>query len=190
MKTFFKNFRKSAAEFKNVKSLVTAALLIALHTVLAYFVSFQITPSLRISVSFLANVVIGALYGPVVGFVCGGVGDLVQFVLKPTGPFFWGWTLNAALACFIYGLFLYNRFPKKEKVIDIKFLIRVAFVMLLETLCVNVLLGTCWVNMMYGKGFFFYLTSRFIKNIVQLPINIILTYYMLYFVRIIKSKLN
>ena len=61
MTTFLQNFKDSSQEFKNVRSLVTAALLIALHTVLAYFVSFQVTPSLRISVSFLANVVTGAM---------------------------------------------------------------------------------------------------------------------------------
>lgn len=107
---------------QNVRSLVTAALLIALHTVLAYFVSFQVTPSLRISVSFLANVVTGAMFGPVVGFICGGVGDIVQFVIKPTGPYFWGWTINAALAGLIYGTFLYKKFPRKGKVFDIAFL--------------------------------------------------------------------
>lgn len=190
MKTFLQNFKDSAKEFKSVKSLVTAALLIALHTVLAYFVSFQVTPSLRISLSFLANVVTGAMFGPVVGLVCGGVGDIVQFVLKPTGPYFWGWTLSAALAGLIYGAFLYRKFPREGKVFDIRFFIRVALVLALDTLIVNILLGTYWVNLMYGKGFVFYLTSRFIKNAVQLPINIILTYYVLYFVRIIKKKLD
>ena len=52
MTTFLQNFKDSSQEFKNVRSLVTAALLIALHTVLAYFVSFQVTPSLRISFRF------------------------------------------------------------------------------------------------------------------------------------------
>ena len=41
MTTFLQNFKDSSQEFKNVRSLVTAALLIALHTVLAYFVSFE-----------------------------------------------------------------------------------------------------------------------------------------------------
>ena len=30
--------------------------------------------------------------------------------------------------------------------------------------------------LMYGKGFMFYLTMRFTKNLIQLPINIFLTY--------------
>jgi ECF transporter S component (folate family) len=180
----------SAQEFKKVKSIVTAALLIALHTVLAYFVSIQVTPSLRISLSFLANVVIGALFGPVMGFVCGGVGDIVQFVIKPTGAFFPGWTLNAALAGFFYGLFLYNKFPREGKVVDFKFLLRVIIALALDTFIVNILLGTYWCHVMYGKGFAFYLSTRFMKNVIQLPINIILTYYVLYFVRIIKSKID
>ena len=176
MTTFLQNFKDSSQEFKNVRSLVTAALLIALHTVLAYFVSFQVTPSLRISASFLANVVTGAMFGPVVGFICGGVGDIVQFVIKPTGPYFWGWTINAALAGLIYGAFLYKKFPRKGKVFDIAFFIRVVLVLVIDTLLVNVLLGTYWVHVMYGKGFVFYLTTRFMKNIIQLPVNMFLTY--------------
>ena len=190
MTTFLQNFKDSSQEFKNVRSLVTAALLIALHTVLAYFVSFQVTPSLRISVSFLANVVTGAMFGPVVGFICGGVGDIVQFVIKPTGPYFWGWTINAALAGLIYGAFLYKKFPRKGKVFDIAFFIRVVLVLVIDTLLVNVLLGTYWVHVMYGKGFAFYLTTRFMKNIIQLPVNMFLTYYVLYFVRVITEKIE
>ena len=50
-------FVDSAKEFKNLKSVVTAALLVALHTVFAFFLSVQVTDSLRISVSFIVNVV-------------------------------------------------------------------------------------------------------------------------------------
>lgn len=190
MKTFFQSFSNSAKELKNVRSLVMAALLMALHTVLAYFVSFQITPSLRISVSFLANVVTGAMFGPVAGFVCGGIGDIVQFIIKPTGPYFFGWTISAAVASLIYGTFFYNKFPKKGKVFDMAFFFRVVLVIAADTLLVNVLMGTYWVNVMYGKGFAFYLFSRLTKNVIQLPINILLTYYTLYFVRIIKEKIG
>ncbi len=189
MKTFFKNFVDSAKEFGNLKSLVTAALLVALHTVLAFFLSIQITPSLRISLSFLAKVVTGCLFGPVVGFVSGGVSDIIQFVLKPTGPYFIGWTINAALAGLIYGIFFYRKFPKKAKAIDFSFLARCILALTLETVLVNVLLGTYWLSVMYGKGFAFYLSSRLAKNLIQLPINIVLAYCMAVFVRQIKNKI-
>ena len=190
MTTFLQNFKDSSQEFKKVRSLVTAALLIALHTDLAYFVSFQVTPSLRISVSFLANVVTGAMFGPVVGFICGGVGDIVQFVIKPTGPYFWGWTINAALAGLIYGVFLYKKFPRKGKVFDVAFFIRVVLVLVIDTLFLNVLYRMFSLHVKYANVFLYYLPTRFMKNIIQLPVNIILTYYVLYFVRVIKEKIE
>ena len=49
MKEFIKIFTDSAKEFKNLRSVVAVALLIALHTVMAMFLSIQVTPSLRIS---------------------------------------------------------------------------------------------------------------------------------------------
>lgn len=332
-------FVDSAKEFKNLKSVVTAALLVALHTVFAFFLSVQVTDSLRISVSFIVNVVTGCLFGPVMGFVCGGVGDIVQFVLKPVGPYFPGWTLSAALAGLIYGTFFYKKFPEKinsdkknnsdvssrgksvaeivklcagelilcvslillvfvpfaevtgkedgsvavsgsavsiirsgfdgagkntavvacilivlvifllvanifrwnavplavtvfcsfagilavytdkktttpqwgfwavilllvvymalktetlaaKHAVDLKFMLRVVLVLLGETLLVNIFLGTYWVSVMYGKGFAFYFTSRLIKNIIQLPINIILTYYVLGFIKNIVRRLG
>ena len=48
MSILLRNFAFSAKEFKSIKSIVAAALLIALHTVLAVFVSIQVTPTLRI----------------------------------------------------------------------------------------------------------------------------------------------
>lgn len=201
MSILLRNFAFSAKEFKSIKSVVAAALLIALHTVLSVFVSFQITPTLRLSVSFLANCAIGYMFGPVMGFVCGGLGDLVQFIIKPTGAYFPGWTLSAALAGFIYGLFFYGcnikvaqKADSKEKkgilkYIDIKFLLRCAVALTVDTLIVNVLLGTYWCSIMYGKGFAFYLSARFAKNMIQLPINIILTYYVLGFVKYINNKI-
>ena len=315
MQKFFGIFVDSAKEFKNLKSVIMAALLVALHTVFAMFLSIQVTDSLRISVSFIANVAAGCLFGPVMGFVCGGIGDIIQFILKPTGPYFPGWTLSAALAGFIYGAFLYKKFPQKVKkatddtgnfgqleklymtakilisvcvfvflmaapyvtvrdkaskeiivtgsvfdivkhgftgpgrnsaivgiiliavsvamvvfavfkintdkktttagwgfyvaviliiiymgiciknmadkhALDLGFLARVTLVLTFDTMLVNVLIGTYWVSVMYGKGFAFYFITRFIKNIIQLPINIILTYYVLGFIKTINDRLR
>lgn len=142
------------------------------------------------------------MFGPVMGFVCGGLGDLIQFVIKPTGAYFPGWTISAALAGFIYGLFFYGcnmkvaekydeQGQKKGilRIIDFKFLLRCAAALTIDTLLVNVLLGTYWCSIMYGKGFAFYLSIRFAKNMIQLPINIILTYYVLGFIKYINNKI-
>jgi ECF transporter S component (folate family) len=339
MNVFIKSFTNSAKEFRNLKSVVTAALLVAVHTVMAVFLSITVTQSLRISISFLANVVTGALFGPIVGMICGGIGDIVQYVIKPTGAYFPGFTISAMLSGLIYGTAFYNRFPKrkesnvtekkhgfsrdvisfgktkanilrifttvisavgiiiwftipfatvvdkqsneliatgsafniasniklcqnaaiisiimfvvlaialvmniwakhtiplicvtigcfisglsmytdkkfttihlgywaitavmvvyiavqiyilcKRSELDVRFLVRCVIAMTIVNCLVNGLLGTYWVSMLYGKGFNFYFVSRMIKNLVQLPVNIILTYYLLGFVGNIKRK--
>ena len=83
MSILLKNFAFSAKEFRCLKSIVAAALLVALRTVLAVFVSINVTPALRISVSFLANCAIGYMFGPVMGFMCGGLGDIIQYSATP-----------------------------------------------------------------------------------------------------------
>lgn len=341
MKEFFKSFSDSAAEFKNLRSLVTAALLIALHTVFACFFSIMVTDSLRISISFIVNVVIGCMFGPVMGLVCGGIGDIIQYVIKPTGPYFIGWTISAALAGLLYGAFFYRKYPKnllltkdqvngnakenkavlnekrfsigmaiiaviamviwaaapflmvsdaktgaivtngsgyamisnlfagsgshnaaivsgiavvlcivvlvmsifnmhiipliisvlttfasvlavytdkktttaewgfwilfvlvviymigqiiflaKKHRVDLPFMFRCVCVLTIDGLVLNALLGTYWVSFMYGKGFAFYFVSRFIKSLIQLPINIIITYYVIGFVREMRSHIK
>ena len=111
------------------------------------------------------------------------------------------WTLSAALAGLIYGLFFYDcniKISKKKvtgekrsllEIIDFKFLIRVVLALTIDTLLVNVLLGTYWCSIMYGKGFMFYLTMRFTKNLIQLPINIFLTYNVIGIVKVINNKI-
>lgn len=302
MKQLLTNFKNSALEFTHLRSLVTAALLLALRVILSVFVSIQITESVRISISFICSVMIGALYGPVMGFVTGGLGDIIQFLIKPTGAFNPGLTLDACIAGLIYGLFFYGKFPKKipakdktkpaskvksiifnciacllavgalipmlvkqpyalggtytavaiiiivgsalliplsflpkttfaniacvlsftlsllvfytdrktvhpgiEYVIslsllgvymllsvwrivvgsdmDVPFLLRCVITLFLDAMIVNVLLGTYWISMLIGTSFKILLVPRLIKNLIQLPINIILSYYVLYYIR-------
>lgn len=203
MRKLLTNFVDSAKEFTNLRSLITAALLVALKTILTVFVSIQVTDSVRISISFVCSVIIGAFYGPVMGFVTGGLSDIIQFLIKPTGAFNPGLTLNACLAGFIYGLFFYGKFPKKipskeagnefSKTlkrglqiflnIDIPFLLLCTLAMIVDAFCVNIFLGTFWISKMIGTNYWVLFVPRMIKNLVQLPINIILSYYVLYFAK-------
>lgn len=327
MKKIATLFINSAKEFASLKSLITAALLVAIHTILALFLSIQVTESLRISISFAANVVIGAFFGPVMGFVCGGLGDIIQFLIKPTGAFNPGLTLSSALAGLIYGCAFYNKFPavKLEKSenktlnsihrisgvaisiitfcllfvlpfftlidengnklltkahvpviissklsgvacttpfvitiliiagslillvtsifqkhvlsfiisviliflsllavytdrttltvhigfvitiilwviyavnafyaisklhsLDTKFFIRCIIALIIDIVIVNIILSTYWISLLIGTDFWVLVIPRAIKNFVQLPINIIITYYVLYFAKRIR----
>ena len=43
----------------------------------------------------------------------------------------------------------------------------------------NVLLGSVWKAMLYGKGYLYYLTSGAVKNTIMLPIEVFLTWVVL-----------
>ncbi len=101
-------FKKSAMELKSIRCLVVTALLIALELVIKQF-TIKVTPDLKISFAFLAKSSVGMLYGPTVGFLAGGVSDVISFFLKPQGQAFSPmFTLQECLAGMIYGLFLYK----------------------------------------------------------------------------------
>ena len=116
--TLLGSFQRSFQELKSLRSLLVAAMLLAIHTVLSVFISIQVTESLRISISFIANVLTACLFGPIVGLFNAALGDILQFLIKPVGGYFFGWTLNAALAGLIYGLAFYGRLPQTVKPAD------------------------------------------------------------------------
>ena len=45
---------------------------------------------------------------------------------------------------------------------------------LINSLFVNVVVGSLWSSMLYGKGYIFYFTKSFIKNSLLFPIEVIL----------------
>ena len=67
MKSFGRMFYDSFKSLKDLRTLTTAGILIALAFAIRSF-SIEVTPDLRIGFTFLATCTIGMLYGPV---VCG-----------------------------------------------------------------------------------------------------------------------
>ena len=102
-------------------------------------------------------------------------------MLKPTGPFFPGFTFNAIIAGIMYGSILY------KKPVSIKRIVRAEI--LVSFIC-NIILGTLWLNILYGKAFFAILPMRAIKNIVLLPINSFMAFVILKFLEQYKQSLK
>ena len=75
----------------------------------------------------------------------GGMLDILKYMLKPSGPFFFGFTFNVMLAGLIYGTILYQKPVTVKRIVAAEFLTK---------LTVNCLLNTLWISMLYGKGFF------------------------------------
>lgn len=160
MRKIIETIKSSFSELKSIKTLCIMGMLGALSIVINQF-TIQIGDFLKIGFSNECNVMIDCLFGPVVGAVFGGGMDILKFIIKPTGGFFFGWTLSAILAGVIMGFGLY-----KKKITYIRLLI----VRLANALIINAGLGTLWLDMMYGNGFLALLPARLIKNIVAAPV--------------------
>lgn len=166
MKKLATLFLDSYDELKQVKTITTAAMFAAISVVLGYF-TIVIGDYIKIGFSTIANQFVYYLFGPVVGGCFGGATDILKYLIKPTGAFFPGWTLGAMLAGVLYGVILYKKPITVGRVLVAEFVV---------ALICNVLLGTLWLNIMYGKAFFLLLPARALKNLIMWPINSILFY--------------
>lgn len=155
-------FVSSSQELKKVPTLAACAMFAALAMILNSVASISIGPYIKIGFSAIPNQLVDYLFGPVTGSLFAGVLDIVKYVLKPDGAFFFGFTFNAMLAAFIYGCFYY-----KKKLT----LWRVLLAKLIVILVVNVFLNTLWLDMLYGKGFLVLLPARAVKNLIMWPID-------------------
>lgn len=160
-------FVASCQEFKKPKVMTVTAMFIAIGVVLGFVTSIQVTEYIRIGFSFIPNHLVSMIFGPVVGSVMGGITDLLKYIVKPTGPFFIGFTLNAIVECLIVGVVLYKK-PLTFK--------RVLLANILVAVFVNILMTTCWLNILYSKGFFVILSTRIVKHLITVPIDSIVFY--------------
>lgn len=166
MKTLKEQFINSSKELKSLKNVILISLLLALSTAIGSF-TLAFGNYIKIGFSSLVNEFAYMLFGPAVGIIFGMLSDILNYIVKPTGAFFPGFTLNAMIAGMIYGIILY------KKNITFK---RVFVAKLIVTLVVNLGLTTFWLCIMYGNSFMAIFPLRCIKNFIMLPINSILLF--------------
>lgn len=169
MKKSFSSIRLSAREFGNVRTTAVCGMLLALRLVLSLF-TVDVTPLLKVGFSFLPVAAAGMLFGPVAGGVVAALGDLIGSFIKPTGAYFPGFTLNAFITGFLYGLILYHR-PVK--------LLRTFAAVAAASFGVSLLLTPLWLALIYGKAFWAVVSARFLTNLVMLPVQTALLYALL-----------
>ena len=98
---------KSNAKTRTRK-LVTCGLLLALSVVLKIVFEVYIPigglPTLRVNLTAIPIFLSGIIAGPVFGFAVGALSDILCFLIKPSGPYFPGFTLVSALSGLLPGL--------------------------------------------------------------------------------------
>lgn len=146
------------------RSLVFIAILIAIEVILTRFFAIE-TPIVRIGFGFIAISLSSMLFGPLVGGITAALADVLGMMIFPKGAFFPGFTLSAFLGGITYGVFLYNR-PKSW--------LNIILSVITITLFINLGLNTLWIAMMTGKAYIVLLVPRIIKEIILLPIHILI----------------
>ena len=156
-------FQQSAQELHKTRTLAVTALFIAMNiTMDAMNIRIQLTPQLRIEFAFLANAMVGMLFGPVVAMMAGAAGDLVGFLFNNGGgAYFPGFTVTAVLAGLVWGIAFYRRPVSYRRAFCAK---------LVVNLLLNICLNSIWLKILYGKGLLADLPLRIFKNVAMLPL--------------------
>ncbi|WP_312701965.1 folate family ECF transporter S component [Sedimentibacter sp.] len=108
--------RNNTAQKFTPLTIVQAGLFIAMSLVLKVVFEVYIplggVPALRINFASIPLFLSGMILGPLTGFLTGVSADLINFMVKPGGPFFPGFTLVSGLTGLIPGLIY--RYIKKD----------------------------------------------------------------------------
>lgn len=159
-------------KLKDVRTITTCALLLALATILGFF-KIPITQIIEIRFGALPVAVAGAFFGPVLGGIVGGLADILAYIVKPTGPFFPGFTISSAIGGVIFGLILYSKGRKPT-------ILRIFLAQVIYTIVVGLIINTFNLYFLYGdfaagvNGYFVYMGTRLLKELIMLPINTVL----------------
>lgn len=160
----------SLAELRSLRNVVFCGLMAAIAVALGYVTSIQLGPYIKVGFSGYPNQVVACFFGPAVGAIFGAALDVLKWFVKPTGAFFPGFTISAALGGIIYGFAFY-----KKKIT----VVRVFVAHLIVTIFVNIILNTLWLTMFYDQAVMAILPMRVIKNACMLPVDTFLTYTIL-----------
>ena len=166
-------WRDAAAELKDTKMLVFAALMIALRVALK-LISIPIAPNLDINTAFLANALGAMVYGPVVASLSAIISDVLGVMLQGD-PYFPPFVLTEIAGSLIFALFLYRtKVNTRSSVILSRFCI---------CLFVNILLQTPIMMLYYqvvlGNQSYVLTIPRILKNLFMFPIeSVVLTIFL------------
>ena len=147
----------------SVRQLTVSAMLLAVSVIFGLF-KIPISQVSEIRLQFLPVAIDGMLFGPLYGGIVGALSDILCYIVRPTGPFFPGFTLSAAIQGVIYGLVL-------RKGQDLKHVILAQGI---DCILISMILTPIWLKLLYGNAFFAVFGARLLKVLIMFPNNVIL----------------
>ncbi len=155
------------------KKIILSALLLALLIILSRFLSIK-TPIMKISFAFVPTMFCAIWLGPKYSLLINVLGDIIGATLFPTGPYFVGYTISTAVAGLIYGLILYKKNSNSYN--DKQFIIRLIIATTLVAVISNMILNTLWISITGGKAFMVLFWTRVPKQLIMIPIHVVVIY--------------
>ena len=154
----------------DTKTLTVAAMLTAIGIILGFF-KLPINQLIEIRFGSLPICMAGMLFGPGVAGVVGALVDIGGYLVKPTGPFFPGFTVSGIVGGIIFGLMLHKK--------KITFL-RVLMTQIVYTVIVGVIMNSYWLSLLYLKdGYIAAIVARLPKELIMIPVYTVLFYSVL-----------
>ena len=178
-----------ARNFKNVRALTLAAILVALAVVGYGLLRIEPMPGVRVTFGFVFITVIAYLFGPAMAFPAGVLANMLAFLVFPTGaafnPLF---DLNRGLAGILYGVCLYRRNHNSEY-----FIIWMVAAQASVNFFCNIIINT-YLLMLFGfipvNALNVITTVRIFRNVVFMPVEIIMLFIILKFIAVYAQKYN
>lgn len=167
-------WRDAAAELKNVRMLVFAALMIALRVALKGVRIPLPAPDLYINVAFFANAFGAMVFGPVMAALAACVSDTLGCLLFPTGAYFFPFIFVEIAGSVIFALFLYRAEVTPTRVILSRFCI-----CFFVNIVLNAPIMWWYYKLVLGKSYVLFQLPQILKNLFLFPLeSVVLTLFL------------
>ncbi len=161
-------WRDAAAELKDTKMLVIAALLIALRVALKSL-GIPLAPNLKINVAFFINALGATIFGPVVAAVAAAISDTLGCILFPQGVYFFPFIFIEIAGSVIFALFLYRTKVTVTRIALSRFCID-----LFVNIIFNMPLMAWYYDIVLGQSYAWMQLPVIAKNLCMFPVEAIL----------------
>lgn len=159
-------WRLAASELKDVRMLILAAVIIAARVAVGTMNPLEITPDLKINLSFWFVAAGSMIYGPVLGALSGAVSDTISCAIIGFKNYFFPYIFVEILGGFLNGIILYRRRLSTGRIILSRAAVSVGCNLVVNPL---VRIVQFWL-MKVGSAYTFYtLMLTLFKNVLLLP---------------------
>lgn len=162
-------WRQAFSELKNTRTLVFAALVLALRIAVKPL-RIPVAADVNISFGFLFNALGSMVYGPVVALLSGAVSDTLGYLIAPNGVYYFPFIFLEMGGSLVFALFLYSTDITPLRLILAKFSVN----LLINILLNEPIMSLYYRDVLHLSTYQPFVWIRLVKNTVMLPFESIL----------------